>query len=192
MTEDAEQVKSPVDVLVNDASLSDLEAITNFMQPVYADTYPNDHGIRRDMFENDTFHKHLRDYLETELGNHRTFLLTATLQDHIVGTIGLKFDELDSSRAEIWGFYVSPDLQGRGIGTALWEALNNNGRLQEVKELYLVVAKGSIKAIEFYKSHGFEINGEEEWDWPSWTSEKPKNQYWRMEERVSRLSENTQ
>lgn len=160
-----------------------LDEIVDFMQPVYADTYPDGNGIRRDMFENEIFRKHLKEYLSEKLSNSKVHLLVARRDNLVVGTIGVGFDSSDPTSAEIWGFYVNSKLQSRGIGTKLYDYLMKNIRGKKLKRLHLLVAKNSFKAVDFYKNHGFSIVGEEVWNWPSWTNEHPTNQYWKMEKR---------
>lgn len=67
----------------------------------------------------------------------------------IVGFLSLSEDRLAA-------IFVSPDWQGKGIGTQL---------MQKAKEMHdtleLTVYKDNIQSIEFYKKHGFEIAREQ-------------------------------
>src|SRR5579875_3012253 len=89
------------------ATPEDAAALTDFLQPVYADTYPNEQGIRRDMFENDTFREHLQGYLGEQLLNPSVQLLVAEMDGTMIGTIGLARDPGSEKSAEVWGFYVA-------------------------------------------------------------------------------------
>lgn len=166
---------------IEQVSIEDLDGITDFLQPVYADTYPNDRGITKEMFENDVFHQHLADYLQEKLSDPLVLLLALRSDGITTGTIGLHFDEDNPSKAEVWGFYVDPTLQGQGLGRTLWEDLTKDERVKAIDTFHLTVAKDSTKAIEFYEANGFKIVGEDEWDWPSWIDKPIKNQYWKME-----------
>ncbi len=166
------------------ATIDDLDDITDLMEVVYADTYPNDRGITRDMFENNkVFREHLQEYLAKRLTNPDKKLLIAKQAGKVVGTIGLGFNE-EKTGALIWGFYVHPDVQASGVGRQLWGELMSDERLDDVDMLYLDVAKDSVRAKDFYEKNGFEVVGEEDWDWPYWTDERPHNQYWLMEKKL--------
>lgn len=161
----------------------DFIQITDFLQVAYADTYPNDHGIKRAMFENVVFREHLKDYLKSRMSGP-SHLWIARSDDKIVGTIGITLPLKDDATAEIWGFYVSDKLQGQGIGKSLWSAMLESGVLNTIRVLDLTVAKNSTKAKAFYERHGFKVTREEDWQWPSWTTEKLHNQYWHMQKRL--------
>lgn len=178
----SETDKDTVEVEV--ASTKDLEELTEFMQPVYADTYPNDRGIKREMFENNTFRDHLRSYLAEKLANPSVTLLKALRDHEIVGTIGIEYDPADPTSGEVWGFYVKPGLQDQGYGSQLWSELMGDSRVKGLNKLTLTVAKDSTKAIAFYEKNGFTKVGEEDWDWPHWAEEHPHNQYWLMEKQL--------
>lgn len=51
----------------------------------------------------------------------------------------------------IAAIFVSPTLQGKGIGSELIKFVKNTN-----KELSLCVYKSNIKSISFYKKHGFQ------------------------------------
>jgi ribosomal protein S18 acetylase RimI-like enzyme len=166
------------------AGAEDLMAIADCMQPVYTDTYPNERGIKKEMFDNDTFRGHLEEYLQERLLDPNTRIWVAREGSKIIGTIGLEISP-DDQTAEVWGFYVLPSSQEQGVGTSLWEALMSSNELTMLKKLKLVVAKDSKKAIEYYQNRGFSITGEQDRNWPSWTEEKLVNQYWDMEKTLS-------
>ena len=180
----ADTYLAPPNPAIELASPNDLAAIADCMQPVYADTYPNDRGIKREMFENQTFRAHLEEYLEERLEDPLTRVWIAREGQRVIVTIGLQISE-DGEGAELWGFYVLPSIQDQGIGTKLWEKLMGSEEAGHLMKIKLVVAKDSEKAIKYYKTRGFEITGEEERNWPSWTPEPLVNQYWHMEKSLS-------
>lgn len=175
-------------VEVVQGTLDDLEAITDLMTVVYADTYPNDRGITRDMFEgNASFREHLQEYLIEQLKDPTKKLLIAKEGDEVLGTVGIAATEVPD-QAEIWGFYVDPSAQGGGAANRLWDELMSTPEAANVTKFTLDVAKDSARAKAFYERRGFVVVGEEDWDWPHWTEEHPHNQYWLMEKQ-STISE---
>lgn len=170
---------------ITKAQPQDVQALTDFMQLAYASNYPNDRGIKKEMFENSTFHNHLSEYLVGRLGEPATTLLMAKDKNRVInGTIGVAPTSDEDGAGEVWGFYVAPAQQAQGIGTELWSSLMNSDLVKPFDQLMLTVAKDSKVATEFYKKHGFEVIREEEWNWPSWTSEHLVNQYWVMRKRI--------
>jgi ribosomal protein S18 acetylase RimI-like enzyme len=172
------------DIRIIFAKPSDLKEIVNFMQPMYAATYPNDRGIEREMFENNTFREHLSNYLEEKLLEPDCCLLTARLSGEIVGTIGLAAHPDNLNQAELWGFYVASNLQGKGIGRRLWAELMRQIKTKNYSSLILNVAKDTPNSLRFYKRNNFVIIDEIEKDWPSWTGEHLVNQYWIMQKKI--------
>lgn len=174
----------PREAIIELASFEKAGEITDFMQPVYADNYPNSRGITREMFENDVFHVHMQKYLEGKLRDPAVTLWVARSAGQIAGTIGLEVPVSEPSSGEIWGFYVATRLRSRGFGRLLWSTAMQDERLQTFDNLHLHVAKNLLRAIDFYKEKGFSVTSEEVWDWPSWTEEKLTNDYWIMQKNL--------
>ena len=80
----------------------------------------------------------------------------------IVGMAGLKQEAGPkvSHKAVVWGFYVEPDWQGRGAGSALLAALIEMAR-DVVEQLTLTVVEGNDAAIALYTKFGFAAYGVE-------------------------------
>lgn len=169
------------EIKVINADLSTVNDICDFMQPVYAQSYPNQSGISREMFEGSVFGDHLRSYIEDRVNSKNAELFVSYIGDKAVGSIGIDFDPESPDSGEIWGFYVATDLQSQGIGRFLWNDLMIRPEVEQLKTLKLVVTKNLFKAISFYEGEGFFVSGEETWNWPSWTNPKGQNDYWVME-----------
>ena len=175
----------PSSVDIRHATTDDLEEVIGLMQVVYADTYPNDRGITREMFvDNEKFQGELRRHFGEQLRNPGVTFWLAKSEGRVIGTIGLKANPDDSSSSDVWGFYVNPELQHQGIGSRLWDTLMQSEQVAPLKTLRLTVAKDSQIAKALYEKKGFVVTGEEDWDWPHWTEEHPHNQYWLMEKRL--------
>jgi ribosomal protein S18 acetylase RimI-like enzyme len=146
------------------------DALARFLQSAYAHAYAGRHGITTAMFLNDAFHQRTRDALQQGLGRGDSIMLTLTDDaGGIHATIGLRPDPDEPATAEIWGFYVEPDLQGRGFGRLLWDALLGDERAAPFAHLYLFVITGSEDVVAFYRRRGFSVDdGERSWNWPSW------------------------
>ena len=75
--------------------------------------------------------------------------------DGVIKAIVSIIEETD--KIKISEFFVDPFFQGEGIGTKIIEHIITLGR-----DLYLYVLDKNIKAIKFYKKHGFVYSGESE------------------------------
>ncbi|GAA0567290.1 N-acetyltransferase [Halomonas salifodinae] len=124
----------------------------------------------------------IRDYREEDIDQVLTIWLSASIQAHDFVPAALWASQVEAMRdiylpaAETWvfeedgsvsGFYclveatlaaifVSPDRQGRGIGSALIEdAKRRRGGLT------LSVYRANRPSVEFYRKHGFVIHAEQ-------------------------------
>ena len=79
--------------------------------------------------------------------------LIAYLDDVAVGCGAVR--RLDETTAEIKRMYVVPSVRGRGIGRALVEALENEGRLFGVTTIVLETGTRLASAIKLYKAMGY-------------------------------------
>ena len=94
----------------------------------------------------------------------------ATLGDEIVGCAAI--EPLKDSKTESWlhTFFVSPNHQGKGIGTALIKALESDEYALRAKRIEV---PSSIPGLPFYKKHGYEHKGGElNYGWGQFTLEK--------------------
>ena len=62
-------------------------------------------------------------------------------------------------RATIAHLYVSPSSRGRGVGTALLEALDSRARASGARCLWLETQNINFPAIQFYRRSGFRLCG---------------------------------
>ncbi len=64
-------------------------------------------------------------------------------------------------KGAVYGMYVAPEARGRGIGSALMDALIHHAS-GVVEQLRLGVVDTNVEAIRLYHRHGFVIYGSEE------------------------------
>ncbi len=164
----------------------EIPEVAAFMQPVYADTYPNEaRGTTKEMFDDPLFREHVEEYLGDQLATPGRNLWVARDEQGIVGSIGLEADA-DPSNPEIWGFYVDVDRQGEGVGSELWEQVMSTKQLADADKVHLNVAVDSPQAAHFYEDKGMQKVGEPfTVQWPQWKQEYRDagltNEYQRME-----------
>lgn len=82
------------------------------------------------------------------LGKER-FCLVAEIDNQIIGTAALEESELCT-------FFVSPDFQGKGIGTLLIKAIENIAAENKIKKIKFA---SSLSAVSFYEKMGYRKNG---------------------------------
>lgn len=64
----------------------------------------------------------------------------------------------DAAEIVLYGLYVHPEWKGKGVGSALLDAVI--AKYPEAKVIRLEVLKGNTAAIVWYQARGFEIYGE--------------------------------
>jgi ribosomal protein S18 acetylase RimI-like enzyme len=85
-------------------------------------------------------------------------LLVARSEREVVGfcAFGSSRDEgAMASCAEVWAFYLDPNVWSRGVGRTLWLAALARMREQGFKSISLWVIANNERAIRFYRAAGF-------------------------------------
>jgi ribosomal protein S18 acetylase RimI-like enzyme len=91
-------------------------------------------------------------------------VLGAFVDDKLVGMTGLRRDSFRKAahKARLWGMYVAPEHQSRGIGRRLLEAAIDAGRkMGGVEQLHLEVMVDNGPARSLYRALGFQPYGVE-------------------------------
>lgn len=111
-----------MDIDIRFGTLADLEAYTQLLQQTYVQAYVNyELGLTPDCFSTEIFNNlDTQKYLQSHLINtstQKTWL--AWNGDKLVGSITCIL--INDHEAELTGFYVHPDHQGKGIGKELYD-----------------------------------------------------------------------
>jgi ribosomal protein S18 acetylase RimI-like enzyme len=100
---------------------------------------------------------------ETWLSKPAAFLLIAEQDDEAVGyavvSIGEGYDGWHSSDGigDLHDFVVLPEMRGRGIGTILMDAVEDELRAAGVEHCRLRVIGRNVDAVRFYEQRGMEV-----------------------------------
>ena len=87
---------------------------------------------------------------------------TAFVAESREGWIGFvmgRVEELDRTRAGLYGLWVDPAARAAGVGLALTEAVIDWARAQGAKTLALWVVASNSSAVELYRRAGFDESG---------------------------------
>lgn len=142
------------------ATPGDAEGIQQVLYETWLATYPNEEaGITVDDIE-ESYKDRLsperiqrsREILEKESHTERRFVAKA--EGKVIG-VSRVLKRVDRNKLQT--LYVLPDYQGKGVGTALWDA--DRSFFDPSKDTYLEVAEYNDRAIEFYKRLGFTDTG---------------------------------
>lgn len=62
-------------------------------------------------------------------------------------------------RLRICDYYVDPHFRGKGYGTLLMNQVKKDAKDKKVRQIILEVSSYNLRAILFYQTHGFHIEG---------------------------------
>jgi ribosomal protein S18 acetylase RimI-like enzyme len=108
-----------------------------------------------------------QEQLSIELNDHETSFSFAKVDGKIVGYLktnrgGAQTEKVEGQTLEIERIYVDADVQGSGVGKALFEHALEEAQTIGSDAIWLGVWEENPKAIEFYARQGFRAFGEHE------------------------------
>lgn len=135
----------------------DISALSQLLKICWHATY--DQMIGRDQAVRAGRHLHskvnLGLWIARSLLSRESTVLAATHDDVPVGHA---MGQRDGTEIILYSLYVRPEWQGKGIGSALLDAVVAN--YPEANAIRLEVLKGNDAAIAWYQAKGFQIYGE--------------------------------
>lgn len=156
-------ISSEVDdasVVIQRAVPDDAEAISDLLRRTWQATYPNEEAgiseedirLRTEGENGERIPENIEKWRKRiEAGKDNKAIFVARLDNHVVGMASAT---IANNKRYLSALYVSPDIQGRGIGGQL---MRNVLDWQGVAaDIYLNVASYNQNAIDFYKRYGFE------------------------------------
>lgn len=90
------------------------------------------------------------------------FVIGAFDAGKLVGTSGFSREDTikDRHRAVIWGVYVTPDMRGKGVASAVLSTLITRAfALHGLEQLNIAVSETQTNAVKLYESFGFKTWG---------------------------------
>jgi len=90
--------------------------------------------------------------LKKELQNNNSYYIVAKINNNIVGFAGIK-TVLDE--ADIMNIVTKKDLRNSGIGSALFSAIIDYAKTNNVKKITLEVNENNLSAIHLYEKFAF-------------------------------------
>ena len=90
--------------------------------------------------------------LKNELENNNSYYIVAKINNNIVGFAGIK-NVLDE--ADIMNVVTKKDIRNSGIGSALFSAIIDYAKSNNVKKITLEVNENNLSAIHLYEKFGF-------------------------------------
>lgn len=144
--------------LVGDAATPDqLSAVRALMRSFVAwhrERHVEDHRLVDAYFDAAAFEEELAS-LPGKYGPPRGRLLLATVGDRPAGCVALR--EISAEACEMKRMFVQPDLQGRGVGRALGEAVIRAGRESGYRSMLLDTSVRQAEAQALYRRLGFRV-----------------------------------
>ncbi|HEU5114642.1 MAG TPA: GNAT family N-acetyltransferase [Candidatus Paceibacterota bacterium] len=147
-------------LIIRDIQPDDFPEVTRLYHLTWLETYPNaELGITRELIDEsykDAYspenEKKRRDRV-ANLPKHEKYVV-AVLGKKIVGVADMLVLE---DKNKLRTIYVLPEFQGKGVGSALWNAVEKFR--DPNKKSVVEVATYNKKAIAFYKKLGFKETG---------------------------------
>lgn len=110
-------------------------------------------------------HAFSHEQLASEIANPESAFFVAKVDGRVSGYLkvnrgGAQTETVEGTTLEIERIYVDADLQGAGVGKALFQHALKEAEAMDADAVWLGVWEDNPKAIEFYKRQGFAPFGE--------------------------------
>lgn len=150
-----------------EADKSWMDRYRGFCQKAYEQAYPRpEHGITKELFSKEIFDSsYVREYFEKMFSPPNKVWLALNKEDQIAG--GIAASEYPDY-IEMKGFYVDPELKGKGIGRALYDKALD---FADGKSIQAWVYEYLDETINMYEHWGFKIDktkGKLAFNWDPW------------------------
>lgn len=153
------------EVSIRSVDASELRQLAQIGRRTFIDTFAN--GNRPQDFADYLDTAFSLNQLEREMGDANSSFYFAMIGDSVVGYLKLntadaQTEEVQGETLEIERIYVDAQMQGKGVGKALFEFALDIARQIEAEAVWLGVWEHNTKALEFYTRQGFIPFGEHE------------------------------
>jgi len=158
-------LENKTEIIIRPARESDAELIAELSRQTFYESFaPDNTKENMDKFMNDQFTK---EKLIDEVKQPWHLFFLAYIENEPVGYVKLRDGvvpiQLDvRSSLEIARIYSVKSMIGKGVGKKLMQTCHEVAGQKRKKTLWLGVWKQNQRAIDFYRSWGFEIFGEQE------------------------------
>ena len=133
------------------AQIEDVTKISNVLALSWKTVY---RGIVNDDYLNTLKDSHWVDFLNTRLNGDDVFSLVLLENEEIIGTSVLGKSEKENE-IHLISLYLLPEKIGQGLGHIFYNEIEKEIKTRRYPKCVLDVFENNIRAIDFYKAHGF-------------------------------------
>ncbi|MCT4595862.1 MAG: GNAT family N-acetyltransferase [Anaeromicrobium sp.] len=148
--------KNNIRIIVRSAEINDASDLINIVPILDRET---DYMLRTEGEFKCTLEEE-ENIIKRKLENKNDLFLVATINEKIVGTLGLSGNSLYRiNHICEFGMGVLKDYWGKGVGNSLIKTMIDWTKENNIRRIELKAVSKNHRAIELYKKFGFEIEG---------------------------------